>query len=159
MSKSQFYLDLDAARGAEQIALQQLQLTYPQYQFEDVSNVSNCYYRGDIRITNAQGAHRYIEVKADSRIHETGNILCEYGVYYKNDGTFREGNFKNSTDFYCVVSQAIRTIYIFDFDVLARIYKRGQHKVIHHNDQDTYCYLLPISCAIAEGALINQINY
>lgn len=159
MATQQFYKDLAAARSAEKIALQQLALHYPHYHFEDVSDDSSCYYKGDIKLSNDDGAALYVEVKNDSRIAETGNILCEYGNYFKSTNRFSGGAMKNNTDIYCVVSQAARRIYLFKFDVLAKNYKSGKHKIIHHAEQDSYCYLLPIEIAAAAGALITTIDY
>ena len=159
MATTQFYKDLAAARSAEKIALEQLALCYPQYRFEDVSTDSSCYYKGDIKATNANGAVRYFEIKGDSRIAETGNILCEYGNYFKTTNKFTGGAMNNNTDFYCVVSQQARRIYVFKFEVLAKNYKCGKHKIIHHTENDCYCYLLPIATAEALGALITTIDY
>ena len=159
MATQQFYKDLAAAKVAEKIALQQLALHYPHYHFEDVSDDSYYYYKGDIKLSNDDGAALYVEVKNDSRIAETGNILCEYGNYYKDTNTFGGGAMKNKSDIYCVVSQAARRIYLFKFDILSQNYTSGKHKVIHHAEQDSYCYLFPVEQAIALGALITTINY
>ena len=60
---------------------------------------------GDIIITTTSGVSYNVEVKDDSVIAKTKNILCEDEVYYKKTGTYKIGNmYNNNTDIYCVVS-------------------------------------------------------
>ena len=46
-----FYTDLEKAKIAEAIALEQLQAYYDYWTLEDVSNVKECRYLGDIKAT------------------------------------------------------------------------------------------------------------
>ena len=154
-----FYDDLNNARAAENIVKNTFAALSSNYTFENVADQREYFYKGDIRATAADGRQIYIEVKDDSRIADTGNVLCEYEVYYKDYGHFGKGNMQSDYDIYCVVSQAERKIYVIDFSILQANYKKGQHKVIYHWDQDTYCYLLPVSTIKKLGGLITVVNY
>ena len=149
----QFFMDLEAAKPAERIVRERLAELMPDWAFQDVSTRPECYYKGDIRAIAPDGSFKYIEVKCDSRIADTHNVLCEYGVYYKNTNSYKQGNMSSKTDIYCVVSQSERTIYVINFKVLKEIYKKGRHTIIHHDTQDTYCHLLPLDELEAVGAL------
>ena len=105
-----FYSDLAKAKGAENIVRETFSQLASGYTFEDCSNDKECYYRGDIRAIAPDGREIYIEVKDDSRIHETHNVLCEYEVYYKESDYYGKGNMKSNYDIYCVVSQQERKI-------------------------------------------------
>ena len=77
--ETQFYKDLNAAKAAEKIVRDYL-LSLGCYQIEDISENPDFYNIGDIKLTKSMGQVRYIEVKDDSRIHETKNVLCEEWV-------------------------------------------------------------------------------
>ena len=154
-----FHSDLKEAKKAEQLALKVLGQGQYACAFEDVSNDPKYYYKGDIKIILPTGEEYYLEVKNDSRIAETHNILCEEEVYYKDGNYYGKGNMSGETDFYAVVSMGERKIYILDFKKLQRIYKQGIYKVIDHADQTTYCYLLALHKAKQSGALIDVLQF
>ena len=154
-----FYNDLEAAKVAEAIALEQLQAYYDYWTLEDVSQVRECRYLGDIKATDFNGSTYYIEVKDDSRIHETQNILCEEENYIHETDSFIKGNMSCKGDIYAIVSQPERKIYLLDYAKLREIYKKGNFKVIPHAQQTTYCYLLELCRAKQWGALIDIIEY
>ena len=52
------------------------------YRFERVAEDKKYYYKGDIRAIALDGHETFIEVKDDSRICDTHNVLCEESVYY-----------------------------------------------------------------------------
>ncbi len=155
-----FYKDLAAAKPAEQLVLKTLSSLATDYYFYDVSDIKEYRYRGDIRVINKITNREYfLEVKNDSRIADTGNVLCEYQNYIKDGDYFIKGNMFSDYDFYCIVSQQQRKIYIIDFSILKANYTKGEHKVIYHYDQDTYCYLLPLLVVKRLGGLIAEIDY
>ena len=154
-----FFEDLNKARAAENIVKDTFASLTTGYTFENVANDRQYFYKGDIKATAADGREIFIEVKDDSRIADTGNVLCEYAVYYKDGGYFGKGNMESEYDIYCVVSQSERKIYVIDFDILQANYKSGYHKIIYHFDQDTYCYLLSLSVIKKLGGLIAIIDY
>lgn len=155
-----FIKDLNKAKQGEHIVYSVLSSLYPNYSWEDVSDIREYRYRGDIRATDkATGQKFYFEVKDDSRIAETANILCEEENYLKETDRYIDGGMRADNDYYCVLSQKERKIYIFDFKILQQIYKQGSFKDIEHADQITYCYLLPIGTAKKAGALKKVINY
>lgn len=155
-----FKKDLEEAKEAEKLVLKLLQSKNPRYDFVDVSEDSSCYHKGDIRaISKDFGIELYIEVKDDSRIGETKRVLCEEEVYISDSDYYIKGNMCYDTDFYCVVSKCEKTVYIFDFKKLKEIYKNGEFKVIHHYDQDTYCYLVNLGYCKRKGALIYKLKY
>ena len=156
-----FGKDLAAAHEAERLVQMYFTLLgHQEYTFENVSADPEYYYKGDIQATNSSGNRIYIEVKDDSRIADTGNVLCEDQVYYMDGDYFGRGNMQGDTDVYCVVSQSEKKIYVMDFKVLKEIYKPyGIFKRIEHADQTTHAYLLPLWVIKQRGAFIAEIDY
>lgn len=154
-----FLVDLESAKNGERIVKEQLQKLLPDYIIDDVSNERQYFYKGDLRATDKEsGDSIYIEVKQDSRIADTQNVLCEYSVFFDDKG-FTKGNMFSDYDIYTIVSQSERKIYVIDFAILKANYKSGKHKIIQHYDQTTYCYLCSLDSVRAWGALIAEINY
>lgn len=147
----QFYKDLEVGKRAEDVVLSTFAALSSDYAFEDVSGIREYFYKGDIKATDKFGREIFIEVKNDSRIHKTRNVLCEEEVYYKYYGYCGKGNMSAGYDIYCVVSEPERKIYVMDFEILKKNYKRGEFKVIEHATQDTYCYLLDLNTIAALG--------
>ncbi len=155
-----FWKDLANAKEAEQIVLNTFTNLTTEYSFEDVSNDRACWHKGDIKATSADGKEIYIEVKDDSRIAETRNILCEEAVFYSSISDWVNGNMYSDYEIYAVVSKSERKIYVFWFSAIQGIYKReGKFKAIPHREQITHCYLLPISAVESIGGLIKVIDY
>ena len=154
-----FYSDLEKAKSAESLVANVFSSLTNDYTFEEVGDQREYFYRGDIKATTADGREVFIEVKNDSRIAETHNVLCEEEVFYKEGGYFGKGNMKSNYDIYCVVSQQDKKIYVIDFPILKANYRKGEFKVIHHYDQATYCYLLPLGTIKKLGGLITTIEY
>lgn len=155
-----FQKDMEAAKPAEQLALHVLSSLTTGYTFTDVSNVKEYRYRGDIKATNnVTNQETFIEVKNDSRIADTNNILCEYQNYIKDGGYFIKGNMCSEYDYYCIVSQQQRKMYILDFSILQAHYTEGKHKIIEHFDQDTWCYLLPLQRMRELGGVVAELDY
>lgn len=152
-----FKNDLEKGKEAEQLVADYLVASG--YDVEDVSNNPLHYYQGDLRITLTSGQQIYVDVKDDTRIADTGNILCEDEVYYKDINAYGSGNMKSNYDFIAVVSKSEQKIYWLNFSKLKEIYKRGEYKIINHFDQTTYCYLLPLHRAKQWGALIAATKY
>ena len=154
---SNFKADLTAAKEAEQIVKRAIAAA--SYEVSDVSDDPKYYHTGDLMITFPSG-ERYVEVKDDSRIADTQNILCEEEVYYKESGTLVPGNMYSNYDIYAVVSKKENLIYFFDFKKLKEIYKRlGTYKRINHPEQYSDCYLLEMCRAKQFGALLAKVNY
>lgn len=154
---SNFKKDLAAAKEAEQIVKEAIAAA--NYEVLDVSEQRQYYHTGDLKIILPNG-ERYVEVKDDSRIADTQNILCEEEVYYKETNQFVKGNMYSNYDIYAVVSKQQRMIYFFDFKRLKEIYKKyGMYKIINHPEQYSECYLLELCRAKQFGALIAKINY
>ncbi len=152
-----FEKDLAIGKRAEDVVLHTFAALSDDYAFEDVSGIQEYYYKGDIKATDKFGREIFIEVKNDSRIHKTGNILCEEEVYYRYYDYYGKGNMSANYDIYCVVSEQARKIYVIDFDILKEIYTKGEFKVIEHSAQTTYCYLLDVDTIAAKGR-INRYN-
>ena len=160
MLREEFIADLNAAKAAEKIVFDTLDKIYCTVLFTNVSENPNFYYLGDITAVDMFGNIKYIEVKDDSRIADTGRVLCEEEVYYKESDYYGKGNMYCNCDYYCVVSQKERLIYVIDFKILKEIYKKyGEYKVIQHSTQDTYCYLVDLCWCASKGALIKKLKY
>ena len=155
---SNFSADLAAAKEAEQIV--KGFIAAAGYQVFDVADQREYYHKGDLQIQLPTGELRYVEVKDDSRISDTQNILLEDEVYYKESGRFVPGNIHSDYDIYAVVSKQDKVIYFFDFDKLKEIGKRfGTFKRINHPEQYSDCFLLEMCRAIQFKALIAKVNY
>lgn len=152
-----FEKDLSLGKEAEQI-IYDLAIAAG-YKVEDVSNIPECRYKGDLLITLPSGQELYIEVKNDNRIADTQNILCEEEVYYKDADYYGAGNMQCNSDYFVIVSKQDRKIYILDFPQLQKVYQNGEFRILEHKDQESYCYLLEVWKAKKLGALIDIINY
>ena len=154
-----FPSDLEKGKTAEAIVLNTFSMLTSDYKFVDVSNDVEYYYKGDIKAIAPSGKELYIEVKNDSRIGDTKNILCEDEVYYKESDYYAKGNMHNESDYYCIVSEPERKIYVLDFKKLQSIYRKGQYKEFNHPQQKTYGFLLELCRAIQWKALLYRITY
>lgn len=159
MFTDEFNADLERGKSAEKIVLDYLAANVDGFTFTDVSNISECRYKGDILAIGENGEEIYIEVKNDSRIADTGNILCEEEVEYKTSGYIGKGNMDCNSDVYAIVSQSERKIYFLNFEKLKKLAKYAPYKEIHHFYQTTYARLVDLYTAKRSGALIGAITY
>ena len=155
-----FYTDLEKGKRGERIAREAFASHSSDYDFIDVSNQSEYYYKGDIKaVDKKSGQEYYIEVKNDSCISYTGNVLCEEEVYYKEKGYSKPGNMYCDSDIYAVVSEPERKIYVMDFKILKANYLKGKYRYIDWPQQATVAYLLPITTVRELGGGICIIQY
>ena len=88
---SQFRKDLKEARKAEQFVFDLLSSLDKQQEYRLVNESPEYYHKGDILAIAADGTEIFIDVKCDSRIFETGRILCEEENYFfNNDRSFSD---------------------------------------------------------------------
>lgn len=74
-----------------------------------------------------------IEVKNDSCIHYSGNVLCEEEVVFFKNGERQKGNFYSDYEIYCVADLVAHKLYFLDFKVLKKIYRvYGRKKDFYH---------------------------
>ena len=159
MYDNSFKDDLLIGQRAERIVFDTFTTLTTGYTFENVADKPEYYYKGDIIATNSTtGKITMIEVKNDSRTGESRNILCEELIASTESG-FRDGNFYNDYEIYCVVCEDTREIIVMDFAILKQIYKQGQYVEIPHYHSTTYAFLLPIGTIERNGGLIKIINY
>ena len=155
---SNFKRDLEAARDAEILVLQLLAGATDAYTFEWVGDNRDYFHKGDIKAVNkSTGLESFIEVKDDSRIADTDNVLCEDRVDYDDYSAI--GNIHNKYNIYTVVSKQERKIYVIDGEVLKANYKLGEFKYIQHRQQATAAYLLPLAIIKRKGGLLATISY
>ena len=154
-----FWEDLLNAKKAEDTVREEFSKLTKDYTFYDVSSQREYFHKGDIKAVAADGREIFIEVKCDSRIAETQNILCEEEVLYFDSGELRKGNFYSDYEIYCVLSKDERKIYVMDFSKLKAHYKSGKYKNIKHWDQITYCYLCSLDDVRSWGAMIAELEY
>ena len=129
------------------------------YEIEDVSEIPQYRYIGDFKVTLPSGRVAFLEVKNDSKIGSTRNILCEELNYDKDNYRFIDGNMHCNSDYFVVVSMDCHKIFVFDFKKIQQIYKLGQYREFNYPSQTTFCYLLPIFEAKRHNALIAEIDY
>lgn len=158
---SNFYSDLREAKKGEAIVLNVLKHTTEDYIFSDVSEDKEFYYKGDIKaLDSSWGLEEfYLDVKMDSRIAETCNILCEAKVYYKESGTYGKGNMQSDYDYLAIISVSAKRIFIIDFPKLKKHYKEGRSYVKDHGEQITYGTLFPMSKAWKYNMVEAVIDY
>lgn len=156
---SSFWEDLRQAKSAEDIVRETFSSLTDKYNFIDVSSQREYFHKGDIKAIAADGREIFIEVKCDSRIAQTQNVLCEEEVLYFATGELVQGNFYSDYEIYTVVSKDERKIYVMDFSILKKHYKSGIFKAIKHYEQVTYCYLCSLAQVRSWGAMIAEIEY
>lgn len=128
---SQFRKDLAVAKEAENIVAEVFSASG--CYVRDISDIAAYYHTGDLEVIDASGDRHFIEVKDDSRIADTHNVLLEDGVYYSNTDEYIKGNIHGNYEWYAVVSKKSRQIYLFDFPLLKKIgLKYGIYKRINH---------------------------
>lgn len=116
--------------------------------------------KGDLIAVDWYGQRTYIEVKNDSCIATTGNVLCEEMVYYDGNGVWKPGFMYNDSEVFAVLSQADRKIYFIDFKVLQSIYKHYPGREMRKAaDQMSYVYLVPIGNVKKHNGLLGVISY
>jgi hypothetical protein len=152
---TQFNEDLKKGRAAEIIVYNYLKNKLPVV--EDLTSLPDFYYIGDLRVITSEGEKLYIEVKNDSRIADTHNILCEIAVEYEcHTGA---GNMDCGCDIYAIVSEKENKIYFLDFKKLVKLTKYKTLRSIQHSAQTTICKFVSLSEAKYTGALIATVNY
>lgn len=155
-----FWKDLAIAQKVEEQVREVLDSLTDEYEFINVSQKREYRHKGDLLAINKETNEEIcIEIKNDSRIHETKNVLLEYDVYYYSTGEFVKGNLFSNYEIYAVVSQAEQKIYFMDFAILKKIYQQGRFKSINHFDQITYAYLLPLAAIEKAGGLIKVVEF
>lgn len=158
-----FYSDLAKAKLGENIVRQVLQGCQDEYEIYDVSEDKEYWHKGDIEIYDVEEhISYYLDVKDDSRIHQTGNLLAEHRVWYAKGG-WCEGFMQNSDyDYIGYLSQPDKMIYILDFRMWQKYYltKSQRHLQIPHGGaQTTDGYLMSLDTARKLGIVIAEIKY
>ena len=158
--KAQFYKDLEFGQRAEAIVFSYFSAIDDKHTYELVSLKPAYYNMGDIRaIDKETGEEIFIEVKNDSWIHQTRNVVCEEEVYFKKHGHINEGNMYHNNDIYVVVSQEEKKIYVIDMRVLKKIYRNGRYKHFDYPHQWSDCYLVNLDTIEKSGGLITILEY
>lgn len=154
-----FQRDLAAAKPYEELSRQILSNLTTEYTFTNVADLPQYYHYGDILATGKNGSEFFIDVKRDTRIWETKNVLCEEHVYSKTDDRDEIGFMYSHYDYLCIVSEKESRLYIIDFKVLKQIYKKGEHRDFDHPTQWTDGYLLNLATIKRYKGLTAIINY
>ena len=94
---------MEKAKGAEHLVKDVLSSLCDSYKFSLVGCQKEYYHKGDIKATAADGTEIFIEVKDDSRIADTGRVLCEEKVFF-NSGYVQDGFMYSDYEVFCVVS-------------------------------------------------------
>lgn len=159
MKVKEFDNDLQKGREAEELVYQLFSSLTNEYMFEMVGDQPQYYHKGDIKAIAPDGREIMIEVKNDSVIGTSGNVLLEEEVYYKKTDSYQRGFLYNDYEIYAVVSMDKRQIYIFDFKILKEIFRKGESKRIHHSDQYSDCYLLHMGLVKKYNALLEIVRF
>lgn len=163
-----FYADLSRAHVAEKMVADIFRGLTDKYNFTWVGNEEEYYHKGDIIATTKDGRKIFIEVKNDSRIGQTRNVLCEEIVDYfkpiKDKPNYftresKKGNMYSNYQIYCVVSHETKEIFVIDFKKLKEFYRQYRYISITHEEQETHGYLVPLDKIKACGGLIATIGF
>ena len=156
---SNFWSDLIEAQKVEDLVMDVFAGLTKDYSFVNVSGEREYFHKGDLVAIGADGRKTFLEIKDDSRIAQTHNLLCEEQVYYYDSNSYVKGNFYSDYQIYCVHSAQERKVYVMDFAKLKAHYKSGKFKQINHWEQITYCYLCSLDDVRAWGAMIAEVEY
>lgn len=161
MHESNFKVDLKNSKEAEKIVLQILaKCALFEYKFEDVADIPEFWHYGDIVAYDRDGMFDcFIDVKDDSRIADTHNILCEESVYYTNSNQFKEGFMYSEYDYIAIVSKKEKKIYIIDFKELQKHYKEGRSMRLSYSWQYSDVFLYPLTKAYKFNIVVAEIEY
>ena len=155
-----FYTDLRVGHKAEAVVLDTLTALTDDYTFIPVGNQPEYYHRGDIIAIDKSGNQTMIEVKNDSCIHYSGNVLCEEEVYFFESKERKSGNFYSPYEIYCVADLVARKLYFMDFKVLKSIYRKyGRYRGCWYEEQMSRTYLLPLEYVKKHNGLIKVVEY
>lgn len=161
---SDFKRDLLKSKKSEKIALDVLAFlgdldTTGDYAIENVADIEEYWHLGDLLITDRDGLEVFVDVKDDSRIADTRNILCEDKVYYRNTKKKADGFMYSGYNYLAVVSQPEKKIYIIDFAKLQKEYKKGRFIILNYTWQYSEIFLYPLDTAIKKGMIMAEIEY
>lgn len=162
--KLHYMEDVNAHKSAESITTQVLNNLNNGFVFDDVSMDSKYFTLGDIKMQKKGHKTKYIDVKDDDRIKDTGNFHVESGGYSKIYGTKKKGWIDSNYDYVAVISQDEGIIWILSFKRLKEVYKdtdltHGRKVTSDFWDNVKYGYTIPISSAIELGVVLAKIEY
>lgn len=150
-----FKADLAIGQSGEQLVKEVLESMTDKYTFA----ASDDQHKGDLIASDASGNRIYLEIKTDSRIGDTHNILCEEEVFYYDTWSKKKGFMYSDYEVFCILSRSERKIYIIDFKILKANYKNGWCKELRYTDQESKCYFIKLEEIAAKGGLLYTINY
>lgn len=131
------------------------------HKVEDVSN-NPCFWGKDIDflLTSTTGDKCSVEVKCDTRMSATGNLLFEIGN--EKDWGYRDGWIKYcEADYICFYDAVEGNGYILDWKKTKPVVKElSEYKYFHGTDGD-YCevYLMPIWKAKKHELITHQFSF
>lgn len=158
-ARQQFLTDAAAAKPAEELVAAVMSSLTSDWCFEVIEGEDKDQHKGDIKATDLfTGFSLYLEVKNDGVIGTSGNVLCENQKYFYDKG-YKAGNMTYDYEYYCVISQDSRTIYVIDFSILKNIYKSGRPMTKLNEYDITYGYLVSLKDIAAKGGLLKTIAY
>ena len=160
MHTSNFKADLLKSKEAEKIALDVLTHTTEDKCFNDVADIQEFWHKGDILVFDRNREFDcFIDVKDDSRIADTHNILCEERVYYRKQKKFKQGFMYSEYDYLDIVSKKESKIYIIDFKKLQKHYKEGKSMCLQYSWQYSDIFLYPLEKAYKYNMVVAEIDY
>lgn len=161
LNMTNFNKDAAAALPGELKVMEVLASKTNDFSFSHIDDQEVNGKKGDIlAIEKKSGKAIYIEVKNDSRISQTGNVLCEYQKYYYDSNKTKAGSMFYNYEIYLVHSQDSRTLYVIDFKKLRTFYTiLGDWIQIEEGVEITYGFLVRLKDIIRYNALLYTIEY
>lgn len=112
--KEELYKDLKANRQYEILVMDRMEQEL--YGVVDVSTDKTLCHKGDMwGVVNYDDCGYMVEVKADTRIHATGNLFVETEVKF-NDGTRSKGWYYNDYEVIAYVDVVGQIVYMIDWE-------------------------------------------
>lgn len=159
---NQFEQDLANGKIAEEIVMNFLTKALGDAALiENVSDQPDCYYKGDIRVTDGDAAI-YIEVKNDGVIYRTQKVFCEEKVMRHTSGTIGKGDMSKEHTLMAIVSVPEKRIYFLRSNVLRGNYKAYGKKVeVQHPEENSTVigYVVPLEKLSKLGGIFGIVNY
>lgn len=152
--------DSEIARAAEELAIKVLGKALKDTTFESLHDDEGKFHVGDV-VAKKNGKEKYIDIKDDGRISETGNVFCEgYKYYYNKPGKKHDGFMQNSQyDYLAILDQVRGKLYLLDFEELKKIYNNYRLVRSDLSDCISYGYLVPLNVCRRKGILKCEITF
>ena len=152
--------DSEIARAAEELAIKVLSKALKDTTFESLHDDEGKFHYGDV-LAKKGNKEKYIDIKDDGRISETGNVFCESHKYFYDNPNKKHDGFMNNSlyDYLAVLDQVRGKLYLLDFKKLKNIYKNYRLVKSDLSDCTSFGNLVPLYVCRNKGILKFEITF